>query len=134
MKPGTMNTSAGTEGGGTPDETKRRRERGEEQQEKRIKRHGIGDGRIRLEVETSDNLQQTKQEEPTTDKNTGTRRTQTRKRQEQQILETQIGTLNMSGISFGYRGKYIKTDEGLPKIRPGDKLREVTEMIKTQGI
>eukprot|EP00965_Chrysotila_dentata_P210304 6185814-Pleurochrysis_carterae.AAC.4 len=45
----------------------------------------------------------------------------------------QIGTLNVShGISYGYRGKYINTTENLLKIKPGDKLREVTEMMKTQ--
>eukprot|EP00965_Chrysotila_dentata_P173940 5741850-Pleurochrysis_carterae.AAC.1 len=49
-------------------------------------------------------------------------------------LEMNIGTLNMSGISFGYRGKYIQTEETLLKIRPRDKLREVVEMMKTQGV
>eukprot|EP00965_Chrysotila_dentata_P015759 521545-Pleurochrysis_carterae.AAC.1 len=52
----------------------------------------------------------------------------------EQILEVHIGTLNISGIAFGYRGRYIKTKEELLKIRPGDKLREVTEMMKTQGV
>eukprot|EP00965_Chrysotila_dentata_P128906 4261912-Pleurochrysis_carterae.AAC.1 len=51
----------------------------------------------------------------------------------EQISELHIGTLNISGITFGYRGRYIKTEEELLKIRPGDKLREVTEMMKTQG-
>eukprot|EP00965_Chrysotila_dentata_P033089 1102113-Pleurochrysis_carterae.AAC.1 len=49
-------------------------------------------------------------------------------------LEVLIGTLNVSGISYGYRGKYIHTTEDLLKIRPGDKLREIIEMMKTQGI
>eukprot|EP00965_Chrysotila_dentata_P132715 4388320-Pleurochrysis_carterae.AAC.1 len=53
---------------------------------------------------------------------------------EVQSSEIQIGTLNISGIAFSYRGKYIKTEEELLKIKPGDKLREVTEMMKTQGI
>eukprot|EP00965_Chrysotila_dentata_P114799 3794293-Pleurochrysis_carterae.AAC.1 len=48
--------------------------------------------------------------------------------------EVHLGTLNISGISISYRGKYINTEEELLKIRPGDKLREVTEMMKTQGI
>eukprot|EP00965_Chrysotila_dentata_P016364 541690-Pleurochrysis_carterae.AAC.1 len=51
---------------------------------------------------------------------------------EVQSSEIQIGTLNISGIAFSYRGKYMKTEEELLKIRPGDKLREVTEMMKTQ--
>eukprot|EP00965_Chrysotila_dentata_P237084 6201679-Pleurochrysis_carterae.AAC.1 len=42
--------------------------------------------------------------------------------------------MNISGISYGYRGKYMKTEEELLKIRLGDKLREVIEMMKTQGI
>eukprot|EP00965_Chrysotila_dentata_P066599 2205839-Pleurochrysis_carterae.AAC.1 len=42
--------------------------------------------------------------------------------------------MNISGISYGYRGRYIKTEEELLKIRPGGKLREVTEMMKTQGV
>eukprot|EP00965_Chrysotila_dentata_P103059 3402691-Pleurochrysis_carterae.AAC.1 len=52
----------------------------------------------------------------------------------EQILEIQIGTINISGITYGYRGKYMKTEEELLKVKPGDKLREVTEMMKTQGI
>eukprot|EP00965_Chrysotila_dentata_P210358 6185843-Pleurochrysis_carterae.AAC.2 len=42
--------------------------------------------------------------------------------------------MNISGISFSYRGKYTKTEEEVLKIRPGEKLREVTEMMKTQGV
>eukprot|EP00965_Chrysotila_dentata_P102885 3396931-Pleurochrysis_carterae.AAC.1 len=49
-----------------------------------------------------------------------------------QNSEIQVGTLNISGIAFGYRGKYMKTEEELLKIRPGDKLREVIEMMKVQ--
>eukprot|EP00965_Chrysotila_dentata_P009900 322946-Pleurochrysis_carterae.AAC.1 len=41
-----------------------------------------------------------------------------------QILEMHIGTMNISGISYGYRGKYMRTEEELLKIRPEDKLRE----------
>eukprot|EP00965_Chrysotila_dentata_P061473 2035901-Pleurochrysis_carterae.AAC.2 len=51
-----------------------------------------------------------------------------------QKSEVQIGTLNISGIAFSYRGKYLKTEEELLKINPGEKLREVVEMIKAQGI
>eukprot|EP00965_Chrysotila_dentata_P224308 6194106-Pleurochrysis_carterae.AAC.1 len=54
--------------------------------------------------------------------------------QREHLLEIHIGTLNVSGIAYGYRGKYINTEEDLLKIRPGDKLREVVEMMKTQGI
>eukprot|EP00965_Chrysotila_dentata_P163717 5405750-Pleurochrysis_carterae.AAC.1 len=50
------------------------------------------------------------------------------------MLEIHLGTLNISGIAYGYRGRYIKTEEELLRIRPGDKLREVTEMMKTQGV
>eukprot|EP00965_Chrysotila_dentata_P011994 393896-Pleurochrysis_carterae.AAC.1 len=53
---------------------------------------------------------------------------------ETQRSEIHIGTLNISGIAIGYRGRYMKTEEELLKIRPGDKLREVTEMMKTQGV
>eukprot|EP00965_Chrysotila_dentata_P176859 5841195-Pleurochrysis_carterae.AAC.1 len=42
--------------------------------------------------------------------------------------------MNISGIAYGYRGKYMKTEEELLKFKPGDKLREVVEMMKTQGI
>eukprot|EP00965_Chrysotila_dentata_P087108 2875895-Pleurochrysis_carterae.AAC.1 len=41
-----------------------------------------------------------------------------------QRSEAQLGTLNISGIAFSYRGKYMKTEEDLLKIRPGEKLRE----------
>eukprot|EP00965_Chrysotila_dentata_P187188 6171976-Pleurochrysis_carterae.AAC.1 len=41
--------------------------------------------------------------------------------------------MNISGISYGYRGRYMKTEEELLKIRPGDNLQEVTEIMKTQG-
>eukprot|EP00965_Chrysotila_dentata_P259283 6213507-Pleurochrysis_carterae.AAC.2 len=54
--------------------------------------------------------------------------------QGEHLLEIHVGTLNVSEISYGYRGKYINTEEDLLKIRPGDKLREVTKMMKTQGI
>eukprot|EP00965_Chrysotila_dentata_P200821 6180200-Pleurochrysis_carterae.AAC.1 len=53
---------------------------------------------------------------------------------ELQRTEINLGTLNISGIIFSYRGKYMNTEEELLKIRPGDKLREVTEMMKTQGV
>eukprot|EP00965_Chrysotila_dentata_P201055 6180354-Pleurochrysis_carterae.AAC.1 len=53
---------------------------------------------------------------------------------ESQRSEVHLGTLNISGIAFGYRGKYIKTEEELLKIKPGDKLRKVTEMMKAQGV
>eukprot|EP00965_Chrysotila_dentata_P215755 6188971-Pleurochrysis_carterae.AAC.1 len=49
-------------------------------------------------------------------------------------MEVHIGTMNVSGISFGHRGKCMKTEEDLLKIRPGEKLREVTEMMKTHGV
>eukprot|EP00965_Chrysotila_dentata_P099937 3301832-Pleurochrysis_carterae.AAC.1 len=29
----------------------------------------------------------------------------------EQTLEVHIGTMNISGISYGYRGKYMKTEE-----------------------
>eukprot|EP00965_Chrysotila_dentata_P167685 5537600-Pleurochrysis_carterae.AAC.1 len=45
-----------------------------------------------------------------------------------------MGTMNISGINYGYRGKYMKTEEELLKIRPGDKIREVMEMMKTQEV
>eukprot|EP00965_Chrysotila_dentata_P147960 4884016-Pleurochrysis_carterae.AAC.7 len=51
-----------------------------------------------------------------------------------QTLGLYIGILNVSGISYGHRVKYIKTEEDLLKIRPGKKLRKMTEMMKTQGI
>eukprot|EP00965_Chrysotila_dentata_P043515 1446572-Pleurochrysis_carterae.AAC.1 len=53
---------------------------------------------------------------------------------ETQRSEIHIGTLNTSGIAFGYRGKYMKTEEEILKIRLGEKLREVTKMMKTQGV
>eukprot|EP00965_Chrysotila_dentata_P169136 5584891-Pleurochrysis_carterae.AAC.1 len=62
-----------------------------------------------------------------------TGKTNTKEGKELQRSEVLLGTLNISGITFGYRGKYMKTEEELLKIRPGDKLREVTEMMKTQG-
>eukprot|EP00965_Chrysotila_dentata_P212875 6187301-Pleurochrysis_carterae.AAC.1 len=52
---------------------------------------------------------------------------------ELQRSKVHLGTLNISGIAFGYSGKYTKTEEELLQIRPGDKLREVTEMMKVQG-
>eukprot|EP00965_Chrysotila_dentata_P135424 4477582-Pleurochrysis_carterae.AAC.1 len=61
-------------------------------------------------------------------------KTNIREIKELQRTEVHLGTLNISGITFSYRGKYMKTEEELLKIRPGDKLREVTEMMKTQGI
>eukprot|EP00965_Chrysotila_dentata_P028100 934556-Pleurochrysis_carterae.AAC.2 len=39
---------------------------------------------------------------------------------ELQSSEVHLGTLNISGIAFGYRGKYMKTEEELLKIRPGE--------------
>eukprot|EP00965_Chrysotila_dentata_P259879 6213714-Pleurochrysis_carterae.AAC.1 len=52
---------------------------------------------------------------------------------EVQRSEVHVGTLNISGIALSYRGRYMKTEEDLLKIRPGDELREVTEMMKAQG-
>eukprot|EP00965_Chrysotila_dentata_P060775 2014092-Pleurochrysis_carterae.AAC.2 len=60
--------------------------------------------------------------------------TNIREERELQKSEVHLGTLNISGIAFGYRGKYMKTEEELLKIRPGDKLREVTEMMKAQRV
>eukprot|EP00965_Chrysotila_dentata_P183027 6044037-Pleurochrysis_carterae.AAC.1 len=74
-----------------------------------------------------------KQREQNMDERANAGKEPTRERQRGLHMETNIGTLNMSGISFGYRGKYIQTEETLLKIRPGDKLREVVEMMKTQG-
>eukprot|EP00965_Chrysotila_dentata_P128106 4236072-Pleurochrysis_carterae.AAC.1 len=51
-----------------------------------------------------------------------------------QRSKVQIRTLNISGIAFSYRGRYMKTEEELLKIKLGEKLREVTEMVKAQGV
>eukprot|EP00965_Chrysotila_dentata_P045453 1509994-Pleurochrysis_carterae.AAC.1 len=51
-----------------------------------------------------------------------------------QNSEVHVGTLNISGIAFGYRGRYMKTEEELLKIKPGDTLREVIEMMKAQEV
>eukprot|EP00965_Chrysotila_dentata_P043318 1439726-Pleurochrysis_carterae.AAC.2 len=45
--------------------------------------------------------------------------------------------MNISRVSlstFGYKGKYLNAEEELLKIRPGVKLREVVEMMKTHGL
>eukprot|EP00965_Chrysotila_dentata_P007576 246714-Pleurochrysis_carterae.AAC.1 len=63
-----------------------------------------------------------------------TGKTNIKEGRELQRSEVHLGTLNISGIAFSYRGKYMKTEEELLKIRPGDKLRDVTEMMKTQGV
>eukprot|EP00965_Chrysotila_dentata_P090606 2990784-Pleurochrysis_carterae.AAC.1 len=39
-----------------------------------------------------------------------------------QRSEVQIGTLNISGIAFSYRGKYMKTEEEILKIKPGWRI------------
>eukprot|EP00965_Chrysotila_dentata_P218045 6190375-Pleurochrysis_carterae.AAC.1 len=72
--------------------------------------------------------------EDTPEKYTGKPEAPKGKSQEGHLLGIQIGTLNVSGLSYGYKGKYIKAEEDLLKIRPEDKLREVTEMMKTRGI
>eukprot|EP00965_Chrysotila_dentata_P257461 6212893-Pleurochrysis_carterae.AAC.2 len=88
----------------------------------------------KLAVETTTNQTTDKRETKAKPTKQGTGAMGARKGREEQTPEMHIGTMNISGIAYGYRGKYIRTKEELLKIRPGDKLREVTEMMKTQGI
>eukprot|EP00965_Chrysotila_dentata_P074609 2464370-Pleurochrysis_carterae.AAC.2 len=43
----------------------------------------------------------------------GMKEKNTKKERKELTLEIQIGTLNISGIAYGYRGKYMKTEEEL---------------------
>eukprot|EP00965_Chrysotila_dentata_P194812 6176598-Pleurochrysis_carterae.AAC.3 len=77
--------------------------------------------------------------EETTLKGNRTRTTSIREDRKLQKSEVHIETLNISGIAFGYRGRYIKTEEELLKIRPEDKLkeegmREVGEFLQQEGL
>eukprot|EP00965_Chrysotila_dentata_P171287 5652822-Pleurochrysis_carterae.AAC.1 len=90
--------------------------------------------REKASAEKTENLWNMTTGEEKTPKGRRIGNTDIREKKEQQGSEINLGTLNISGIAFGYRGKYLKTEEELLKIRPGDKLREVTEMMKTQGI
>eukprot|EP00965_Chrysotila_dentata_P096145 3176441-Pleurochrysis_carterae.AAC.1 len=120
--------------GMTHREPKKTRERGKEEREIWKMGQAKEEKRSRGNKERQDAKHQTTQQGDKTDKKTGIRRKLTGEQLVKHMLETHIGTMNISGISFGYRGRYMKPEEELLKIRPGDKLREVTEMMKTQWV
>eukprot|EP00965_Chrysotila_dentata_P061477 2035998-Pleurochrysis_carterae.AAC.3 len=49
-------------------------------------------------------------------------------------VKPKIDRIRTTRIGEGRGGKYIRTEEEILKIRPGDKLRKVTEMMKVQGV
>eukprot|EP00965_Chrysotila_dentata_P118646 3922473-Pleurochrysis_carterae.AAC.1 len=56
--------------------------------------------------------QATRVTETETDK-AGRKENNTKKERKELTMEIQIGTMNISGIAYGYRGKYMKTEEEL---------------------
>eukprot|EP00965_Chrysotila_dentata_P009096 296087-Pleurochrysis_carterae.AAC.1 len=105
---------------GEPSKT---REKGEKEQE--IHKEGKATQELRRRSDEGRNaIWRDTQLKQNSDGSAGTRKKLTGELQGELTLETHIGTLNISGISFGYRGKYKQTEETLLKIRPGDKLRE----------
>eukprot|EP00965_Chrysotila_dentata_P225767 6194971-Pleurochrysis_carterae.AAC.3 len=113
------------------DKMKETKEEGEASQEGEKGGPGTGE---RMDRSTKDKGNTEQQATQTGNEFTGVDASQAGGDIGKQTTQLHIGTLNMSGISYGYRGKYIKTEEDLLKIRPGEKLREVTKMMKTQGI
>eukprot|EP00965_Chrysotila_dentata_P012338 405600-Pleurochrysis_carterae.AAC.1 len=103
-------------------------------QEGREGKQGTEDKKARKEEDRGHMENQTIQRPNPTVAPEGVRTAQTRREIGKQTLQIYIGALNVSGIAYGYRGRYIKTEEDLLKIRPGEIVREVTEMIKTQGV
>eukprot|EP00965_Chrysotila_dentata_P094346 3118977-Pleurochrysis_carterae.AAC.1 len=115
---------------GTTEESRQSREREEQEQCGNRMERDKG-GLTEEKGETPRSAMRGEETEPTKKR---TRTVGTGETRGEQILEMLMGTMNISGISYGYRGKYMKTEEELLKIRPGDKIRDVTEMMKTQGV